>query len=585
MILLVSNKASIVIGVMGLVIAATAVYGIVTVNSQISAKPEQVKVPDYSAQLDSLKAQISLINNDLSNLDSLKSQVGSISGNLTALDSVKNSLTDVRAKLIDLQTKSNQDQRASSSLALTFLLDKSTYFPGDTIQITGIGADPQKVVQVELLDGSGSILVYKEIWADSTGKIMYNFPLSSSVLPGNYQVRLVSDKQTQSQSITIAGSSTVYTASTGLYSFTAQTDKSIYQTGDLIEISGVGNPNTAVTGVLTSPSGKTYSSATTIQPDGSYAMFFSTSQPYEIGSWYVTMNNLGQAKVLYLSIVSSSTGSSTLTAYTDKAIYQKGDTIQVSGIGQPYTAVTGVLTSPSGSTQTSSVSATSDGSFVIFFSTTQSYETGNWHLSLSSAGQTKMISIFLEPSSSYGSSTFTAFTDKTVYQRGDIILISGIGHSYTTVSAVLTSPSGNTYSYSANTASDGSYTMSISTSPSFETGSWFIGLSNAGQNKVISIYIGSSSSSFTFTAHTDKSVYQKGNTIQVSGIGQPSTTVSGILVSPSQNTYSSFATVMSDGTYTMFFPTYSSYETGNWYINLSDAGQSTVVYLHMEPSG
>ena len=55
MILLVSNKASIVIGVMGLVIAATAVYGIVTVNSQISAKPEQVKVPDYSAQLDSLK--------------------------------------------------------------------------------------------------------------------------------------------------------------------------------------------------------------------------------------------------------------------------------------------------------------------------------------------------------------------------------------------------------------------------------------------------------------------------------------------------------------------------------------------------
>ena len=173
MISLVSNKASIVIGVMGLIIAATAVYGIVTVNSQISAKPEQVKVPDYSAQLDSLKAQISLINNDLSNLDSLKSQVGSISGNLTALDSVKNSLTDVRAKLIDLQTKSNQDQRASSSLALTFLLDKSTYFPGDTIQITGIGADPQKVVQVELLDGSGSILVYKEIWADSTGKIKH----------------------------------------------------------------------------------------------------------------------------------------------------------------------------------------------------------------------------------------------------------------------------------------------------------------------------------------------------------------------------------------------------------------------------
>src|SRR5947209_5400850 len=361
---------------MGLVIAATAVYGIVTVNSQISAKPEQVKVPDYSAQLDSLKSQISSINNDLSALDSLKSQVGSISSNLTALDSVKNSLTDVRAKLIDLQTKSNQDQQASS-LPLTFLLDKSTYFPGDSIQITGIGADPQKVVQVELLDGSGSVLKYKEIWADSTGKIMYNLLLSSSVLPGNYQVRLVSDKQTQSQSITIAGSSIVYTASTGAYSFTAQTDKSIYQTGDLIEISGVGNPNTAVTGVLTSPSGKTYSSATTIQPDGSYAMFFSTSQPYEGGSWYVTMNNLGHVKVLSFTIVSSS-GSSTLTAYTDKAIYQKGDTIQVSGIGQPSTTVSGILVSPSQNTYSSFATVMSDGTYTMFFPTYSSYETGNW---------------------------------------------------------------------------------------------------------------------------------------------------------------------------------------------------------------
>jgi len=393
----VSNKASIVIGVMGLVIAATAVYGIVTVNSQISAKPEQVKVPDYSAQLDSLKSQISSINNDLSSLDSLKSQVGSISSNLTALDSVKNGLTDVRAKLIDLQTKSNQDQQGSSSLGLAFLLDKSTYFPGDSIQITGIGANPQKVVQVELLDGSGSVLIYKEIWTDSTGKIMYNLPLSSSVLPGNYQVRLVSDKQTQSQSITIAGSSIVYTASTGLYSFTAQTDKSIYQTGDLIEISGVGNPNTAVTGVLTSPSGKTYSSATTIQPDGSYAMFFSTSQPYEIGSWYVTMNNLGHVKVLSFTIVSSS-GSSTLTAYTDKAIYQKGDTIQVSGIGQPSTTVSGILVSPSQNTYSSFASVMSDGTYTMFFPTYSSYETGNWYINMSDAGQSTVVYLYMEPS-------------------------------------------------------------------------------------------------------------------------------------------------------------------------------------------
>ncbi len=388
------DYAIITLGVLTLLATSAAVYGILTINTQIQAKPEQVKIPDYTVELDSLKSQV----------DSINSQIGSMSSTLTALDTLKSNIADINGKLTDLESKSNTTQQPVSSstptTSLAIVLDKSSYLQTDAIQITAIGVNPQKTVDVELLDNTGFVVLHKTTWSDSTGKVSYTMQLSSALPVGNYQVQVISDQQSSTQSLSIVAPvpTTTTTTTTSSNVFTAQTDKTVYNNGDFIQVLGAGQAGTSITGVLTSPTGKTYSTATTIQSDGSYVMFFSPSQPYEIGNWSITVTNLGLTKSLsiYVGSGSSSTNSYTFTAQTDKGIYNRGDLIQVSGTGQPSTTVSGVFTSQSGQTHTVTTTANSDGTYALFFSISQSDETGNWVVSVTNLSQSKTLSIYVQ---------------------------------------------------------------------------------------------------------------------------------------------------------------------------------------------
>src|SRR5690242_5723263 len=120
-----------------LLVASGAVYGILTVNTQIQAKPEQTNIPDYSNELNALKSQVSSLN---SQIDSMNSKLGSMGDNLSTLNSMKNSLTDVSAKLLDLEKNNNQvsSVQVVSNSQLSVLLDKSVYLQGDTIKIAAV---------------------------------------------------------------------------------------------------------------------------------------------------------------------------------------------------------------------------------------------------------------------------------------------------------------------------------------------------------------------------------------------------------------------------------------------------------------
>lgn len=389
---MIRDYAVITLGVLTLLVTSGAVYGILTINTQIQAKPEQqLKIPDYTAELDSLKSQV----------DSINTQVGSMSNTLATLDTLKSNVADMNSKLTDLESKTtavSQPVSYTSTTSLAVVLDKSSYLQTDAIQITAVGANPQKTVQIELLDNTGFVVLHKTTWSDSSGKVSYQMQLSTALPVGTYQVQVISDQQTGSQSISIVASSTSTSTTTGSGSFTAQTDKSVYNNGDFIQVIGAGQAGTSITGVLTSPTGKTYSTATTIQSDGSYVMFFSPVQPYEIGNWSISVTNLGQTKSLtiYVGTGSSSTGSYTLTAQTDKSVYTKGNLIQVSGTGQPNTSVSGTITSPSGIAHTTTTTTNSDGTYSLFFSIAQSYETGNWAVSVTNLSQTKTLSVYIQ---------------------------------------------------------------------------------------------------------------------------------------------------------------------------------------------
>jgi hypothetical protein len=383
------DYATITLGVLTLLATSAAVYGILTINTQIQAKPEQVKIPDYTTELDSLKSQV----------DSINSQIGSMSTSLATLDTLKNNISDINGKLTDLQTKESavsQPTPVSTPVTpLALVLDKSSYLQTDVIKITAIGANPQKTVDVELLDSTGFVVMHKTTWSDSSGKVSYSMQLTTALPAGNYQIQVISDQQTSTQPITITAASTS-TSTTTTTAFTAQTDKSTYNTGDFIQVLGAGQAGTSITGVLTSPTGKTYSTATTIQSDGSFVMFFSPSQPYETGTWSILVTNLGQTKSLSIYVGTGTSSVYTFTAQTDKAVYNKGDLIQISGTGQPNTTVSAVFTSQSGQTYTTTTTANSDGTYHLFFSISQSYETGNWLVSVTNLSQSKTISIYIQ---------------------------------------------------------------------------------------------------------------------------------------------------------------------------------------------
>lgn len=383
------------IGVAAILIAIFAVSEVSTINTQVKTTPEQTKIPDYSAQLGSLQSNLDSIN---SKVDSINSQIGSISKNLAVLNSLNNNITDIEKKLVDLQNKNTQTSQTTTPASLTLFLDKSSYLQSDTIKIVAVGADVQKTSQIQLLDNTGFVVLHKDVWSDSAGRISYDLQLSSALPLGNYKVQIISDQKTDVQAITIISSgTTTTTSSTGSQPFTAQTDKAVYNTGDLIQVSGTGQPGTTLTGVMSSPTGKTYSTTTQIQSDGTYVIFLSTSQPYETGTWHITLTNLVQTKSISITIGSGgSTGTSTFTAQTDKLIYHKGDLIHVSGTGQPSTSVSGVLAGPSG-TYTSATNTNSDGTYTLLFSTSTSYDTGSWYITAKNLSQSKGLPITIQP--------------------------------------------------------------------------------------------------------------------------------------------------------------------------------------------
>ncbi|TLY06619.1 MAG: hypothetical protein E6K83_08130 [Thaumarchaeota archaeon] len=107
---------------------------------------------------------------------------------------------------------------------------------------------------------------------------------------------------------------------------------------------------------------------------------------------------------------------------------------------------------------------------------------------MTNLGQSKTLSIYIGSGSS-STGTFTAQSDKTVYQRGESVQVTGTGTTGSAVSGTMTDLAGKIYGASTTIRADGTFFMSFSTIPSDTTGQWSITITNLGQNRVLSIYL------------------------------------------------------------------------------------------------
>jgi hypothetical protein len=299
--------AIVIIGVLTLLAASASAYGIVTLNTQIQSKPDQTTMPDYSTQLDLLRSQVDSIKSQLQVLSYLQSNVTDIHAKLIDIDNLKGNITNIQQQITNLEDKNQAQQIASFTPNLAFVLDKSSYLPGNTIQITAIGATPQNLIEIELLDSSQFVIMHQQTYADASGKATYDMQLSTALLPGNYVLRLTSGQQTSSQPVQVLspGTSQITPTPTSNGILTVQTDKLVYLTGQEIQVTGKAQPNTTVSSVMTSPTGVTYNSVTTADASGSYVLFYSPLPPYETGKWSISISNLAATTTAYITIQQS----------------------------------------------------------------------------------------------------------------------------------------------------------------------------------------------------------------------------------------------------------------------------------------
>ena len=293
---MIREYALVLIGAITLLFAGVAAYGVVFTNKNEQTGIDPSSIPDYSDELKSLDYS--------GEIKSMNAQIQDMRGQLGALQELKSNVSQIQQKLSNIEEKASvapTPSPAPAPQAMAVILDKSTYQKGDTIKITAIGADPQTAANVQILDND-FVIVNKEAFSDSSGKLVYQLQLSQALPAGAYSIRVISGQSMASEPIIVQDNESSSESTTSQSGFTAHTDKSTYDGGDLIQVSGNGNPGQPISATLRGPSDQTYSTSATVQSDGTYTIFFPTTSSSESGKWYVTVNYLSQSIVVSVTI-------------------------------------------------------------------------------------------------------------------------------------------------------------------------------------------------------------------------------------------------------------------------------------------
>lgn len=217
--------------------------------------------------------------------------------------SIENALTEVTAKLEKLEdatleeleiTKTEIEKLKQSAEELQILsksgfileLDKGTYALEDSILISSQNLKPQQMVTLQLLDSSNNAIITKNPFSDSTGKISYLMTIPQNTQVGDYKIKATtSDGNSDTIFFKISDDITPKPEEPITVKLTLELNKSSYNPGDIIQLTGVGNPGKSISAKLTSPNDRVLSSHSTVSSDGTYTMILIIDSQAPTGVW------------------------------------------------------------------------------------------------------------------------------------------------------------------------------------------------------------------------------------------------------------------------------------------------------------
>jgi len=273
-----------------LLVAGYAAYSVMDLSDTPS--PRQVSAEkDYTGELKSIQASLNDVNKKLEALES----------DIAELQTIKDALDEIE------QTQ-QVEQKPTQTFDIT--TDKSTYKVGDLIVITAKGMLAQQTVKLDLYSSINELIITKIVFSDSTGKLIYDMELPSFLQTGNYKLKATYNNIVDEVNISITGSTTTETqpdeteeepdSIVSTYPLSFSLDKTSYTPGDVVWVTGKGEPNKSVVLKMTSPDYEEQTANTTALSDGTFTPVFILPSDAQAGEWtIVATQNDKEVKVKF----------------------------------------------------------------------------------------------------------------------------------------------------------------------------------------------------------------------------------------------------------------------------------------------
>jgi len=271
--------AILAVSMITLLVAGYAAYSVMELSDTPS--PRQVSAEkDYTGELKSIQLSLNDVNKKLEALES----------DIAELQTIKDALDET--KQTPVVQKPTQTQ---STLDIT--TNKNSYKAGESIIITANGISPQQTVKLDLFSSVNELIITKIVFSDSTGKLVYDMQLPSFLKTGSYKLKATYGNIVDEITVGITGSSTTETqpddteetpdSIVSTYPLSFSLDKTSYTPGDVIWVTGKGEPNKSVVLKMTSPDYEEQTANTTALSDGTFTPVFILPSDAEAGEWTI----------------------------------------------------------------------------------------------------------------------------------------------------------------------------------------------------------------------------------------------------------------------------------------------------------
>jgi len=269
--------AILAVSMITLLVAGYAAYSVMELSDTPS--PRQVSAEkDYTGELESIQTSLNDVNKKLEALES----------EIAELQTIKDALDEVE------QTQQVEQKPPTQTFDIT--TDKSTYKVGESIVITAKGVLAQQTVKLDLYSSINELIITKIVSSDSTGNLVYDMALPSFLKAGSYKLKATYNNIVDEITVNVTGSSSTETqpdeteepdSIASAYPLSFSLDKTSYTPGDIVWVTGKGEPNKSVVLKMTSPDSEEQMANTTTLSDGTFTPVFILPSDAEPGEWTI----------------------------------------------------------------------------------------------------------------------------------------------------------------------------------------------------------------------------------------------------------------------------------------------------------